>query len=94
MTDNERYEAAAHAMQTGVALEIEHGISDASNPKHLRVGVNSAMVDTAGLAGLLISKGLITREEYVKAIADQMEAEAASYEQRIQARLGVNIRLY
>ena len=71
------------AMQSGVAAEIGAGVSQETELKHLRVGVNSAMCDTAALAGLLISKGIITREEYVKAIADQMEAEAETYRQRI-----------
>lgn len=76
-----RYLRACHAMQSGVALEHSQGSNDGS-PKHLRVGINSAHVSTAALLGLLIEKGLLTYEEYVIAVADQMEAEVALYEAR------------
>ena len=56
------YEAAAHAMQTGVAFLMERG-DKATEPKHLRVGINSAMVEHAALVRLLISKGVITDED-------------------------------
>lgn len=87
MTDDQRYITAMRAMQSGVALDIEHNPQTVS-PKHLRVGLNSAMVTDAAMAGLLIDKGFFTREEYVKAIADQMEREAESYRKKISERLG------
>lgn len=88
MNDQARYHAAAHAMQSGVRLRMSsEGVPDDStfwpgetSPKHLRVGVNSAMSDMGGLSRLLIAKGVITEEEYLKAIADAMEEEVASYE--------------
>jgi hypothetical protein len=80
--DLERYRAAAHAMQTGVAIEMERGATD-TQPKHLRVGVNVAMCDHAGLVMLLIEKGVITSEEYAAAVADSMEEEVARYEKRL-----------
>lgn len=87
--DVDRYLAAAHAMQSGVAAEMGlPGRSAPTEPKHLRVGVNTAMVGHAGLAQLLINKGLITEDEYTAAIADAMEAEVARYEQRLQEHLG------
>jgi hypothetical protein len=92
MTDLERYEAAAHAMQTGVAYEMNQGSKD-TEPKHLRVGVNSALVDCAALADLLIAKGLFTQGEYVKAIADEMEAEVKRYEDRLSKTMGATIKL-
>lgn len=85
--DRKRYEAAAHAMQSGVAAKMNFEPRE-TQPKHLRVGVNSAMVESAALAGLLIAKGVITEEEYVAAIADGMEREAESYRQEIQDHLG------
>ena len=51
------------------------------------------MVDSAALAGLLISKGIFTMEEYAKAVADQMEKEAESYRKRIADRLGRDVTL-
>lgn len=94
MSDGERYERAAHAMQSGVAMEMNHfGSSKGTEPKHLRVGVNSAMVNSAALAALLISKGVFTQDEYAKAVADQMEIEAESYRKRIADRLGRDVTL-
>ncbi len=78
----QQYTEAAHAMQTGVAYEMEIN-SKPTEPKHLRVGVNAAMCDHAGLVNLLIEKGIITKEEYLKAIATEMAAEKARYEQRL-----------
>ena len=87
-----RYAAAAHAMQTGVKMETELG-SRHTEPKHLRVGVNSALVDSSALAELLIAKGVITDDEYLEAIAAGMEREAAAYQARISAKLGTEVTL-
>lgn len=81
-----RYEAAAHAMQSGVALKMNYDPSE-TTPKHLRTGVNSAMVDSASLAGLLMKKGLISEEEYFEALADGMEREKKMYEEWINDHL-------
>ena len=61
--DRDRYLKAAHAMQTGVALEMSRHAAP-TEPKHLRVGVNAAMSDQAGLVKLLIAKGIFTEDEY------------------------------
>jgi hypothetical protein len=90
--DRRRHHAAAHAMQTGVAYEHQHDPSDGS-PKHLRTGINCAMSDHAGLVRLLISKGVITEDEYTKFIADSMEEEKAAYEARLSERFGKKITL-
>lgn len=74
----ERYLQAAHAMQTGVALQIAHD-PKVGAPKDLRVGINSAMSDAGALAKLLIDKGIFTEEEYYLAMAEAMEREAARY---------------
>ena len=82
-----RYRAAAHKMQTGVAFMMERDGTEVSS-KHLRVGVNSALVDSGALAQLLIRKGVITEEEYLIAIVEAMEAEADKYEKRVQNAVG------
>jgi hypothetical protein len=89
-----RYRAAAHAMQTGVAMgmELAPGAS-ATSPKHLRVGINSAMVTDLALAKLLIAKGVITEAEYRLAIAEAMEVEKARYEAALSALLGKKVTL-
>jgi len=92
VTDKERYHAAAHAMQSGVAMTMEINPAETS-PKHLRVGINAAMSDQAGLAKLLIDKGIITEAEYTKAVADQMEVERDSYQRELSAHVGKNVTL-
>lgn len=84
--DIDRYAAAAHAMQSGVLAEQTLGSQDGS-PKHLRVGINSAMVNNAAVAHLLIERGIFTLDEYEAAIADHMEAEQRRYEQILGVKL-------
>lgn len=88
--DRERYAAAAHAMQTCVAIEMAIDPKP-TEPKHLRVGVNSAMVCDGALATLLIEKGLFTLEEYTAALAASMEREVAGYRERLGIPNGVII---
>lgn len=92
MTDLKRYLAALHAMQSGVATEMQYH-SAPTEPKHLRVGINSAMSDHQALAKLMIDKGIITMAEYEKAIADAMEAEVRRYEIHLLELLGMKVTL-
>lgn len=92
----QRWAAAAHAMQSGVAIEMEEpklGKSQSTDPKHLRVGVNVALRDQGSLVQLLIAKGVITDEEYFKAIAEGMEQEVREYEERLSAHFKAPVRL-
>jgi hypothetical protein len=83
-SDRERYYAAAHAMQSGVAMSMNIAFpSPDTTPKHLRVGINSAMCDHTALVRLLIAKGLFTEAEYAKEIADEMEREKERYEREL-----------
>lgn len=77
-----RYLAAAHAVQSGVAMLMNFDMAE-TTPKHLRVGVNSALVSVSTLGELLTQKGVITRVEYHEAMADAMEEEARRYEQAL-----------
>lgn len=74
----ERYNAAAHAMQSGVAATM-HFDKGQIEPKHMRVGVNSSLVAIGVMTKLLIDKGVISSEEYWEAMADGMEEERDSY---------------
>lgn len=65
-------------MQSAVAYAMNSDPKE-TEPKHLRTGINAAMVEHGALVGLLIEKGVITIEEYYKALADKMEAEVESY---------------
>lgn len=65
-----------------------------TSPKHLRVGVNSALCDASAIGALLIKKGIITELEYYTAITEEMEREKARYENRIREWFGhSNIKL-
>lgn len=87
------YLEAAHAMQAGVAMKMNHDPEDTS-PKHLRVGVNSAMVDTAAIVRLLVEKKIFSMEEFETTITDQMNKEAEMYEKELSERLGTKVTLH
>ncbi len=82
-----RYNAAAHAMQSGVAMKMNYDQAE-TQPKHLRTGINSAMVEHAGLVRLLVEKGVITEQEHLEAIAAEMEREARRYKDFLQKITG------
>ena len=89
------YIEAAHAMQSGVASEIElkGEKGAAADPKNLRVGVNMAMADQAGLASLLIAKGVFTKEEYIEAITKSANDEADRYQKLLSEAFGRPVTL-
>ena len=79
----------SHAMQTGVAYEIEKTPSNsATSPKHLRTGVNAAMVEHAALVELLVEKGIITLEEFLERNCAKMQEEVDKYEERLSKAYG------
>lgn len=86
------YGQALHAMQSGVAYLMGKEPKE-TEPKHLRVGVNSAMSDQAGLARLLIKKGVFTEDEYVESVTESMNEEADRYEKRVNQYLGGKAKL-
>jgi hypothetical protein len=81
------YTDKAHAMQSGVAMKMNYD-PDETSPKHLRVGINSAMCDQAALARLLIAKDIITEAEYEAAITDEMAREVERYQTWLKNHLG------
>jgi len=81
-----KYKALSHAMQSGVAMEMNYN-EGATSPKHLRVGVNCALVETGALANLLIEKGLATRDEVAAALEANMQREVERYKRTISERL-------
>lgn len=92
MGDQERYLAACHAVQSGVAAEHSRG-STSGTPKHLRTGLDIRACDHAALVRLLVAKGVFTAEEYGKEIADEAEREVKRYESRLTEMTGVKITL-
>jgi|SRR5882762_1331381 len=87
--DKERYVAAMHGVQSGVAMKMNWDTKE-TEPKSLRVGVNSALVDFSALQKLLIDKGIITEDELYSALADMAELEVASYEDEINSHYNTN----
>jgi hypothetical protein len=90
--DKRSYEQLGHAVQSGVAMEMELG-SQASTPKHLRTGLDMRAADMEGLVTLLIEKGVFSTEEYAAAILASAEWEVARYEARLTRRLGRPVQL-
>ena len=88
--DIDRGLRALHAMQSGVAYEMNSGSRD-TEPKHLRVGINSAMIQMTGLVRLLVDKGIIEPGEYWRYQADEAEREVARYEERANEGGGTRI---
>lgn len=82
--------ALCHAMQSGVAYN--HDTAD-QTPKHLRVGVNSALISVAALGELMVSKGLITEQEYWQSLVDGMAKEVADYEGELTKQYGKPVKL-
>jgi hypothetical protein len=87
------YHDLAHAMQSGVAAKMGLEPGGETTPKHLRVGINAAMCDSAAIARLLIEKGIITESEYMDAITAEMAREVARYEAWLTERTGAKVTL-
>lgn len=88
-----RYHAAAHAVQSGVAMELADderlgNTNPSTSPKQLRTGINMAMVSHGALVRVLISKGLFTEAEYFTELVAGVEDEKRAYEERLNARHG------
>lgn len=92
MTPTMRYQAAAHAMQSGVAAKMALDPAE-TTPKHLRTGVNSAMVETSAIVELLVAKGIITMDEWYAALAVAMEREVTLYEGELSRLTGAKVTL-
>lgn len=88
------YLKLAHAVQSGVAYQMEKDPNGAATtPKHLRVGVNMAMVEHSALALLLMKKGIITDVEYYEMLIVQATAEKEKYELVLSQMYGGSIKL-
>jgi hypothetical protein len=95
-----RYQRAMHSVQAGVKMTMAKDESDGiepdrmhTSPKHLRVGVNSSLMETGVLTHLLVKKGIITFKEFLTNLAEMAESEKARYEEQLSERIGLNVRL-
>jgi len=89
-----QYASAMHAVQSGVKMLMSLGVSAETDLKHLRVGINSALLDSATVVRLLIAKGIITEREHLEALVTAAEEERQSYEKQLTERLGKPVKLY
>jgi hypothetical protein len=92
------YDVALHGVQAGAALEIAQanaGLPDAllRALKHLRVGIDSAMVNDAAMARLLVKRGIITGEAYIEEIRLEANRELDRYEARLSEAYGRKVTL-
>lgn len=74
-----------HRVQSAIAFLQSHAEKTGESypslePKHLRVGVNSAMIEASALGKLLMRKKLITADEYFNSIIEMWEQEVESYQ--------------
>lgn len=84
LTNTERYERAVHCVQAGSKMIA------AKNGEHpqSRTGINISMRDHSSIVQLLVEKGVITEEEYIRALADGMEHEVHAIEDELSSRDG------
>lgn len=84
-----RYQDSMHRVQTAIAALLGRDPDlDRCSRKHMRVGIDMSKADAAGLATLLIDKGVFTMAEYLDAIAHSAEIEANAYEREVQETFG------
>lgn len=90
------YNQAAHGIQSAVRFEMtKEGVPDEAQDavikmlKHLRVGVDMRASDAAGLATLLIGKGVITVDEYIEHMRQAANEELARYTDHIRKEHGL-----
>lgn len=87
MSKMKEYIRHAHAVQTAVEFNPD---KTSQSPKHLRVGLNMSKADMAGLAKLLIAKGVFTLEEYETAIVNSAADEVEEHRKRLGEELGID----
>ena len=84
----QKYNELQHAMQAGIEVGSKELL-----PKHLRVGINTALSDHSSLVKLLFKKGIISDDEYLDTIIEGMQKEVEEYEQKIKKRTGMDVTL-
>lgn len=91
----QRYKTFMHGVQTGVKMCIQRdGLSEAgASPKHLRAGVNSALIDSAAVIELLMEKGIIDPLELMEKLCEKAEEEVRRYEDRISGDTDTDVTL-
>lgn len=86
--NNLPYEAAMHGVQTAIAHAMNQN-DRLTEPKHLRVGIDSCQITDEALARLLIKKGIITEAEYLEEVRICANRELDRWEAK---NPGINFR--
>lgn len=94
----EKLLALQHMVQSGIAaLQGHHDLYGSRfpqvEPKHLRVGVNSAMVEASATARILFAKGICTPREFFDQLIAVWNEEVDSYEKLLCETIGPQVRL-
>jgi hypothetical protein len=84
------YVEALHGVQTAILYDMHNNEEHkATEPKHLRVGVDMSKSDMLGLVSLLMDKGVITEEEYLEYIRLAANQELHMREQEWRSKLAM-----
>jgi hypothetical protein len=97
-----RYHRLAHSLQAAVKYKYSFDVNrnkvksvdsveDMRHEYHaalLRVGANMALVELGAVVKIMISKGIITEEEYMKMANDELEREINKYKDEISQLMG------
>lgn len=87
-----RYFKLCHAMQSGVSGIMIYD-SHPTEPKHLRVGVNSSLITNTAIVTILLRKGIITEQEYWEQLVESTFDEVERYEDELSKKLGKKVTL-
>lgn len=86
-SERQRYENAMHAIMTGVGY-VQTFDPNERDVKHLRTGINSALISNGALTRLLIDRGIFTEEEWYKTLADVAEHDVKTYQEMLKRHYG------
>lgn len=93
MTNTEfqiRYNTAMQRMQSAIAFEFNNEwTSSAKDAKHLRVGINSALMEHGALISLLLKKGIFTETEYFESLLTFAVMEADRVEREVKKKFNL-----
>lgn len=84
--------AHQHACMTGARFSLEVGLIN-DDHKHVRNGIDNALVSHGALVKLLIDKGIITELEYCEALSEMWEIEQARYEKDLSDHFKKSVKL-
>jgi hypothetical protein len=82
-----------HAIQSGIAYNMQLDPNGETSAKHLRVGVNNALIQHAALIRVLCDSHVILLEKYLEVYVALLEDEKKSYEAQLTTMYGRNIKL-